>query len=185
MTHRVHAHAAPRVHAAILFVAGALTLALSTAGCTAGLADSAYFGKVEPPQGQEMRYISGSEPESLDPPVSSSQPDARIMMAIFDGLTEVRSEERPADPGARDVVGAERRQLGLHLPSAGRALVGRHANHGRRLRLLHPARPRARARVAHRLHGVRHLERAGVQRGSRVRARSRNRHVRHGSGTAY
>ena len=35
-----------------------------------------------------MRYISGSEPESLDPPVSSSQVDARIIMAIFDGLTE-------------------------------------------------------------------------------------------------
>jgi len=35
-----------------------------------------------------MRYISGSEPESLDPPVSSSQVDARLIMALFDGLTE-------------------------------------------------------------------------------------------------
>ncbi len=66
----------------------ALALALASAACTAGSADSVYFGKVEPPSGQEMRYISGSEPESLDPPVSSSQPDARIMMALFDGLTE-------------------------------------------------------------------------------------------------
>ncbi len=67
---------------------GAVLLALATAACTAGSADSVYFGKVQPPAGQEMRYISGSEPESLDPPVSSSQPDARIMMALFDGLTE-------------------------------------------------------------------------------------------------
>ena len=35
-----------------------------------------------------MRYISGSEPESLDPQMASSQPDARIIMALFDGLTE-------------------------------------------------------------------------------------------------
>ena len=35
-----------------------------------------------------MRYISGAEPESLDPPVSSSQVDARLIMALFDGLTE-------------------------------------------------------------------------------------------------
>lgn len=63
-------------------------VACVAAACTTGSADSEYFGKVDPPAGQEMRYISGSEPESLDPPVSSSQPDARIMMAIFDGLTE-------------------------------------------------------------------------------------------------
>jgi len=61
---------------------------LAAGGCTTGSADAKYFGKVDPPAGQEMRYISGSEPESLDPPVSSSQPDARIMMALFDGLTE-------------------------------------------------------------------------------------------------
>ncbi|HUR35275.1 MAG TPA: peptide ABC transporter substrate-binding protein [Vicinamibacterales bacterium] len=61
---------------------------LALAACTTGSADSKYFGKVAPPQGQQMRYISGSEPESLDPPVSSSQVDARIIMAIFDGLTE-------------------------------------------------------------------------------------------------
>jgi oligopeptide transport system substrate-binding protein len=68
-----------------------LTLAACTcvaAACTTGSADSEYFGKVEPPAGQEMRYISGSEIESLDPPLATGQPDARIMMAIFDGLTE-------------------------------------------------------------------------------------------------
>ena len=58
------------------------------AACSTGSADSPYFGLVEPPAGQDMRYISGSEPESLDPAVSSSQVDARIMMALFDGLTE-------------------------------------------------------------------------------------------------
>ena len=69
-------------------VLGPIALMLASAACTAGTADSVYFGKVAAPPGQEMRYISGSEPESLDPPVTSSQPDARIMMALFDGLTE-------------------------------------------------------------------------------------------------
>ncbi|MFN7980672.1 MAG: hypothetical protein U0Q11_02335 [Vicinamibacterales bacterium] len=59
------------------------------AACSSGDAHSPYFGKVVPPAGQDMRYISGSEPESLDPPVSSSQVDARIIMALFDGLTGV------------------------------------------------------------------------------------------------
>ena len=72
---------------ALCVLALALVLATVSAACTAGSADSAYFGKVAPPAGQEMRYISGSEPESLDPPVSSGQPEARIMMALFDGLT--------------------------------------------------------------------------------------------------
>ncbi len=69
-------------------VAAAVCVAALAAACSTGSADSQYFGKVAPPEGQEMRYISGSEPESLDPPVSSSQVDARIMMALFDGLTE-------------------------------------------------------------------------------------------------
>jgi len=62
--------------------------AVLAGACTTGSADSPYFGKAQPPAGQVLRYISGSEPESLDPPMSSGQPEARIMMAIFDGLTE-------------------------------------------------------------------------------------------------
>jgi oligopeptide transport system substrate-binding protein len=35
-----------------------------------------------------MRYTTGSEPESLDPQFVTGQPEARIMMAIYDGLVE-------------------------------------------------------------------------------------------------
>ena len=35
-----------------------------------------------------MRYVSGGEIESLDPPITNSQPDARILIALFDGLVE-------------------------------------------------------------------------------------------------
>lgn len=35
-----------------------------------------------------MRYVSGSEPESLDPAIPTGQPEARLLMAIHDGLVE-------------------------------------------------------------------------------------------------
>jgi oligopeptide transport system substrate-binding protein len=72
-------------------LAPAVLFVLAT-GCTALSSDSPYFGAVNPPAGQELRYISGSEPESLDPPMSSGQPEARIHMALFDALTEIHPE---------------------------------------------------------------------------------------------
>jgi oligopeptide transport system substrate-binding protein len=47
-----------------------------------------YFGKTEVPRENILRYISGSEIESLDPQVSSGQPEARVYMAMFEGLVE-------------------------------------------------------------------------------------------------
>jgi oligopeptide transport system substrate-binding protein len=57
-------------------------------GCTGVSADSEFFGRVVPPEGQHLRYISGSEPQSMDPQIGTGQPEARIYLAIFDGLTE-------------------------------------------------------------------------------------------------
>ena len=57
-------------------------------GCAAPAADSEFFGKVEPPAGQVLRYISGSEPSGLDPQTGTGQPEARLHMALFEGLTE-------------------------------------------------------------------------------------------------
>jgi ABC-type oligopeptide transport system substrate-binding subunit len=58
------------------------------AGCSPASGHAKYFGKTVPPDGQQLRYISGSEPESLDPQVTTGQPEARILLALFDGLTE-------------------------------------------------------------------------------------------------
>ncbi len=63
-------------------------LALISASCATQANRSEYFGKVEPPPNQVLRYVSGSETESLDPQVGTSQPDARIYAALYDGLTE-------------------------------------------------------------------------------------------------
>jgi len=51
-------------------------------------ATSKYFGQTKVPSDNIMRYTTGSEPESLDPQFVTGQPEARIMMAIYDGLVE-------------------------------------------------------------------------------------------------
>ena len=65
-----------------------LCFVLALTSCAVGEADSGFFGSTTPPDGQVLRYISGGEPESLDPPIPSGQPEARVLMAIYDGLTE-------------------------------------------------------------------------------------------------
>jgi ABC-type oligopeptide transport system substrate-binding subunit len=69
-------------------VALVIAAALLAASCTTHASRSEFFGKIEPPEGQVLRYVTGSEPESLDPQMSSGQPEARIDMALYDGLAE-------------------------------------------------------------------------------------------------
>ncbi len=57
------------------------------AGCSTQ-ANSRYFGQTKVPSDNIMRYTSGSEPESLDPQFVTGQPEARLMMALYDGLVE-------------------------------------------------------------------------------------------------
>ena len=58
-----------------------------------------YFGKVEPPDGQVLRYVTGGEPESLDPQVGTGQPEARIYVALFEGLTDYDPKTGDVAPG--------------------------------------------------------------------------------------
>ena len=61
--------------------------ALISAGCSTRVT-TRYFGQTAAPKDNILRYVTGGEPESLDPPVSNSQPDSRIYIALFDGLVE-------------------------------------------------------------------------------------------------
>ena len=78
----------------------AITLSCLITSCTSS-AKSRYFGQTVAPSDNVLRYITGSEPESLDPPVSNSQPDARIYMALFDGLVEYDPKTMEAIPSSR------------------------------------------------------------------------------------
>ena len=46
-------------------------LALATISCSASAKNEIYFGKTEPPRQNVLRYVTGDEPESLDPQVST------------------------------------------------------------------------------------------------------------------
>ena len=46
-----------------------------------------------------MRYVSGGEIESLDPPITNSQPDARILISLFDGLVDYHPKTMEPIPG--------------------------------------------------------------------------------------
>lgn len=64
-----------------------IALSAILSGC-ASSAKSRYWGKTAAPTDNILRYISGAEPASLDPQLSTGQPEARIYMAIFDGLVD-------------------------------------------------------------------------------------------------
>lgn len=74
-------------------------LAAACAACTTSASDAQYFGQVDPPEGQVLRYVTGSEPESLDPQVGTGQPEARIYVALFEGLTDYHPVTAEAVPG--------------------------------------------------------------------------------------
>jgi len=61
---------------------------LITAGCIASARDKSFFGTTAPPRENVLRYVSGSEPETLDPQVTNLQNEARISIALFEGLAE-------------------------------------------------------------------------------------------------
>ncbi len=54
----------------------------------ASSADSRFWGRTELPKENVFRYSSGPESESLDPQIPSGQPEARILIALFEGLVE-------------------------------------------------------------------------------------------------
>jgi ABC-type oligopeptide transport system substrate-binding subunit len=75
-----------------------LAVAVISAACSASAKNEPYFGKVQPPEGQVLRYITGAEPQTLDPQYMTGQPESRIAAAIFDGLVEYTEENMKPRP---------------------------------------------------------------------------------------
>jgi oligopeptide transport system substrate-binding protein len=73
-----------------------IALALGTVSCIASASNEEFYGKTEPPARDVFRYITGDEPESLDPQLSSGQPESRIFMALYEGLVEY--DKKTLDP---------------------------------------------------------------------------------------
>jgi len=70
---------------ALLLIA---VLGYTTISCAMMGKNETFFGKTVPPSQDILRYVTGDEPESLDPQVSTGQPEARIYMALYEGLVE-------------------------------------------------------------------------------------------------
>lgn len=64
------------------------SLAFGTYACSVASSQGEFYGSTTPPAQNILRYVSGDEPESLDPHISSGQPEARLYMALYEGLVE-------------------------------------------------------------------------------------------------
>jgi oligopeptide transport system substrate-binding protein len=68
---------------------GIVVIVLSLISMSCGTsASNRFWGKTTAPTDNILRYVTGSEPESLDPQLGIGQPEARIYMALYDGLVE-------------------------------------------------------------------------------------------------
>src|SRR6201988_4888189 len=68
------------------------SMAYTTLSCAVASSNELYFGKTVPPDRDILRYVTGEEPETLDPAISDGQPELRIYMALFDGLVEYHAK---------------------------------------------------------------------------------------------
>ncbi len=74
-----------------------LVLSLLVTSCGTS-AKGKYYGKTVAPSDGIVRYVTGSEPRSLDPAIGTGQPEARIYMALYDGLVEYHPKDMSPIP---------------------------------------------------------------------------------------
>jgi oligopeptide transport system substrate-binding protein len=98
------------------------SLAYVATSCSVAASDGPFFGKPVPPKQNILRYVSGDEPESLDPPVSTGQPEARIYMALYDGLVEYNPKTMAPMPSLAERwhVNNDSSEFTFHLRTNGR-----------------------------------------------------------------
>jgi ABC-type oligopeptide transport system substrate-binding subunit len=74
------------------------SLALSTYSCAIIKNDEEFFGSATPPKQNIFRYVNGDEPQTLDPAMGNGQPEARLFMALFQGLVEYNPKTLAPEP---------------------------------------------------------------------------------------
>jgi oligopeptide transport system substrate-binding protein len=75
-----------------------ITLLFSAIACRVAATNEEFFGRTIPPERNILRYVNGGEPESIDPALSSGQHEARIYMALYEGLVEYDPKSLDAIP---------------------------------------------------------------------------------------
>ena len=74
------------------------SLACTQYSCTVASSKGEFFGSTTPPARNIFRYVNGDEPETLDPQISNAQPEARLAMALFEGLVEYHPKTMAPQP---------------------------------------------------------------------------------------
>ena len=98
------------------------SLAFSNYSCTVASGDEEFFGKPTPPSRNIFRYVNGDEPETLDPAISNGQPEARLYMALYEGLVEYNPKTLEPMPALAERwhINNDSSEFTFHLRTTGR-----------------------------------------------------------------
>src|SRR5262245_10698284 len=99
-----------------------LSLTAVLFSCSFTSRNDEYFGRIVPPRANIFRYVTGDEPQSLDPPISLGQPEARIYMALYDGLVEYNPRDLSPIPSLAERwdINQDSSEFTFHLRENGR-----------------------------------------------------------------
>lgn len=99
-----------------------LLVGLITVGCLASAKNQVFFGSTTPPRENVLRYVSGSEPESIDPQIPTGQNEARICLALYEGLAEYDPKTGASVPALAERwdVNQDSSEFTFHLRHDGR-----------------------------------------------------------------
>ena len=82
----------------LIAVVALASFVFGTISCRVIATTGDFYGNTTPPKLNILRYVNGDEPGSLDPPISTGQPEARIYMALYQGLIEYDPKTLQAIP---------------------------------------------------------------------------------------
>src|SRR5215470_3451319 len=98
------------------------SLAFSTYSCSVASSNEEFFGSTQPPARNIFRYVTGDEPETLDPQISNGQPEARIYLGLYEGLVEYNPKTLAPEPALAERwhINNDSSEFTFHLRNTGR-----------------------------------------------------------------
>ncbi len=121
-----------------------LAALLTAPACSCGALDGEYFGHVPDDfDPTHLRFCNSGEPQYLDPALSTSTTDVKVVYALWDGLTRYNLQGLPEPSIAtRWDISPDQRTFTFHLRTDARWSTGRrltaHDFHYHIVRILHP-----------------------------------------------
>ena len=98
------------------------SLAWANYSCTVASSNEEFYGSTTPPTRNIFRYVSGDEPASLDPQISEGQSEARLYMALYEGLVEYDAKSLAPQPALAERwdINNDSSEFTFHLRRTGR-----------------------------------------------------------------